>query len=104
MKELLVSAFARNQEGGKAEILCFVFAKDSFKISYADSLTTKLEYIYFLVLTKNQENLYGCGGKGTVFRYSYTTLETELFVGHKDEVWSLALFEEKGMMATTGYD
>lgn len=31
-------------------------------------------------------------------------MEMEFFQGHKFEVWSLVLFEEKNMMISTGYD
>ena len=74
------------------------------QISYADSLPQSFEYVYCIKLTRDELFFYGCGGKGLLFRYSYVENTVELFKGHRFEVWSFVLFEDKKMMASTGYD
>ena len=60
-----------------------------------DCIDQNTSYIYYIKLDKLKKNIYGCGGKGLVFKYDLSTNQTVFFVFYKHEVWKILLLEEK---------
>lgn len=102
--EFFISGFKTIDQEYKGFIYVFKLSKEPVQISMVDCIDQNTSYIYYIKLDKQRKYIYGCGGKGLVFKYDLNTNGTEFFVGHKHEVWKLLLLEEKQLLLSAGYD